>query len=208
MALRAQLRGMARALSAHRHGQLLVPMVGNVSELRAVRQMLAEEVAVLKAEGHDVWDGIKVGAMIELPSAVWIADVLAAEADFFSVGTNDLIQYMLAIDRSNEHVAHLYQPLHPAVLKALRHVVTEGHRRGIPVGLCGEMAADPRLTPICLGLGFDSLSMPTSSLRDVKHVVRTFSRERAVALVDACVHVASPEEALALLEEAHQDDRS
>jgi phosphotransferase system enzyme I (PtsI) len=203
-ALRAQLRGMASALSAHRHGQILVPMVGNVAELRAVKQMLAEELDLLEREGVDVWRGIKVGVMIELPSAVWIADVLAKEADFFSVGTNDLIQYMLAIDRSNEHVAHLYQPLHPAVLKALRHVIDAGHRRGIPVGLCGEMAADPRLTPICLGLGFDSLSMPTASLRDVKHVVRTFPRADAVALVAACADAPGPEEASILLDEAHR----
>jgi phosphotransferase system enzyme I (PtsI) len=202
-ALRAQLRGMVSALSAHRHGQVLVPMVGNVAELRAVRAMLTEEIEVLAREGVDVWRDIKVGVMIELPSAVWIADVLAKEADFFSVGTNDLIQYMLAIDRSNEHVAHLYQPLHPAVLKALRHVVEAGHRAGIPVGLCGEMAADPRLTPICIGLGFDSLSMPTASLRDVKHVVRTFLRSEATALVDACVEAPGPDEALALLDEAH-----
>jgi phosphoenolpyruvate-protein phosphotransferase (PTS system enzyme I) len=206
-ALRAQLRGMALALSAHRHGQILVPMVGNVDELRAVKQMLHEELDVLAAEGVDVWRGIKVGVMIELPSAVWIADVLAGEADFFSVGTNDLIQYMLAIDRSNEHVAHLYQPLHPAVLKALRHVIDAGHRRGIPVGLCGEMASDPRLTPICLGLGFDSLSMPTSSLRDVKHVVRTFSHEDARALVAACCEASGPEEAAALLEAARGHQR-
>jgi phosphotransferase system enzyme I (PtsI) len=194
---------MVSALSAHRHGQVLVPMVGNVAELRAVRAMLTEELELLAREGVDVWRDIKVGVMIELPSAVWIADVLAKEADFFSVGTNDLIQYMLAIDRSNEHVAHLYQPLHPAVLKALRHVVEAGHRAGIPVGLCGEMAADPRLTPICIGLGFDSLSMPTASLRDVKHVVRTFLRSEATALVDACVEAPGPDEALALLDEAH-----
>jgi phosphotransferase system enzyme I (PtsI) len=201
-ALRAQLRGMARALSAHRHGQILVPMVGNVAELRAVKQMLHEELDVLEAEGIDVWRDIKVGVMIELPSAVWIADVLAAEADFFSVGTNDLIQYTLAIDRSNEHVAHLYQPLHPAVLKALRHVIDAGHRRGITVGLCGEMAADPRLTPVCLGLGFDSLSMPTTSLGDVKHVVRSFPRHEALALVEACLAAPGPEEAAALVDEA------
>jgi phosphotransferase system enzyme I (PtsI) len=193
---------MASALSAHRHGQILIPMVGNVAEVRAVKVMLAEELAQLAGEGVDVWRDIKVGVMIELPSAVWIADDLAIEADFFSVGTNDLIQYMLAIDRSNEHVAHLYQPLHPAVLRALQHVIEAGHRRGIPVGLCGEMAADPRLTPICLGLGFDSLSMPTASLRDVKHVIRTVPRADAVALVAACASARSSEEALVLLDEA------
>lgn len=201
-ALSAQLRGMAIALSAHRHGQILIPMVGNIEELRSVKAMLAIELDRLESEGVDVWRGIKVGVMIELPSAVWIADTLAEEADFFSVGTNDLIQYMLAIDRSNEHVAHLYQPLHPAVLKALAHVVEAGHRRGIPVGLCGEMASDPRLAPMCVGLGFDSLSMPTASLRDVKHVIRTFPRREAVALVAACAASRSSEDAAVLLDEA------
>lgn len=203
-ALRAQLRGMALALSAHRHGQLLIPMVGNVGEVQAVKAMLQEELDQLEAEGVDVWRGIKVGVMIELPSAVWIADTLAEEADFFSVGTNDLIQYMLAIDRSNEHVAHLYQPMHPAVLRALQHVVDAGHRRGIPVGLCGEMASDPHLAPICLGLGFDSLSMPTASLRDVKHVIRSFTHADATALVVACAAARSSDDALALLDEARR----
>jgi len=201
-ALRAQLRGMAAALSVHRHGQILVPMVGNVDEVRSVRAMLHEELDLLAAEGVDVWRGIKVGVMIELPSAVFIADILAEESDFFSVGTNDLIQYMLAIDRGNEHVAHLYQPLHPAILKALQVVVEAGHRHGIPVGLCGEMAADPHLAPICLGLGFDSLSMPTASLRDVKHALRSTTHTDAVALVAACTAARSAAEATVLLNEA------
>jgi phosphotransferase system enzyme I (PtsI) len=201
-ALRAQLRGMAAALSVHRNGQILVPMVGNVDEVRAVRAILHEELDQLAAEGVDVWREIKVGVMIELPSAVFIADHLAEEADFFSVGTNDLIQYMLAIDRGNEHVAHLYEPLHPAVLRALQIVVDAGHRHGIPVGLCGEMAADPHLAPICLGLGFDSLSMPTASLRDVKHALRSTSHADAVALVKACAGSRTAAAATALLNEA------
>jgi phosphotransferase system enzyme I (PtsI) len=201
-ALRAQLRGMAKALSRRRHGQILLPMIGNVDEVRAVKAMLAEELDVLASEGVDVWRDIKVGVMIELPSAVFIADVLAEEADFFSVGTNDLIQYMLAIDRGNEHVAHLYQPLHPAVLKALREVVAAGHRHNIPVGLCGEMASDPRMASVCLGLGFDSLSMPTAALRAVKHVIRTFPFEAAQRLVERCVVARSAAEVGALVDVA------
>ncbi len=202
IALRAQLRGMAKALSRRRHGQILLPMIGNIDEVRAVKAMLKEELDLLESEGVDVWHGIKVGVMIELPSAVFIADTLADEADFFSVGTNDLIQYMLAIDRGNEHVAHLYQPLHPAVLKALREVVEAGHRHGIPVGLCGEMAADPRLAAVCLGLGFDSLSMPTASLRTVKHVIRTFPLKSARRLVAACVVARSAIDVVALVDAA------
>jgi len=202
VALRAQLRGMAAALGASPHGQLLVPMIGNLDELRAVKAILREETDALRQEGRAVRDDVKVGVMIELPAAVWIADELAREADFFSVGTNDLIQYLLAIDRSNEHVAHLYDPLHPAVLRALAHVIDAGHRRGISVGLCGELASEPRLTPICVGLGFDSLSMPTSSLQAVKHAVREVSYEGAKALVAACAAAGSAAEAAAILKGA------
>ena len=200
-ALRAQLRGMARALSTRRHGQILIPMIGHVMELRAVKAMLHEEMEALRSEGVDVWDGIKVGVMIELPAAVFIADILAKEADFFSVGTNDLIQYMLAIDRGNEHVAHLYEPLHPAILRALKTIVVAAKGAGIPVSLCGEMAADRSLAPITLGLGFDSLSMPTSSLREVKHVIRTLPLKDAEALVAGCLEASTASEVRALLAE-------
>ncbi len=186
-ALRAQLRGMVRSLSRRRHGQILLPMIGSVEEVLAVRALLREEMDTLHDEGVDVWRQIPVGVMIELPAAVWIADALAEVADFFSVGTNDLIQYMLAIDRGNEHVAHLYQPLHPAVLRALRHVVEAGHHAGKSVSLCGEMAADPSFAPVVLGLGFDSLSMPVASLRAVKHVIRRFRYDDAQKLVQQCL---------------------
>jgi phosphotransferase system enzyme I (PtsI) len=186
-ALRAQLRGMVRALSRRRHGQILLPMIGSVEEVLSVRALLREEMDLLSDEGVDVWREIPVGVMIELPAAVWIADALADVADFFSVGTNDLIQYMLAIDRGNEHVAHLYQPLHPAVLRALKHVVDAGHKAQRPVSLCGEMASDPAFSPVVLGLGFDSLSMPVASLRAVKHVIRRFRYDDAQTLVEHCL---------------------
>jgi phosphotransferase system enzyme I (PtsI) len=201
-ALRDQLRGMIRAMRRHGNGRILLPMIGSVDEVSAVRALIREECAALAAAGEDVPAAIPVGVMIELPAAVWIADALAEVADFFSVGTNDLIQYMLAIDRGNEHVAHLYQPLHPAVLRALRHVVDVAHRRGRPVGLCGEMAAEPRLAPVCLGLGFDSLSMPTSALRPVKHVIRRFRVDDARALVDRCLQAGSAGEVADLVDEA------
>lgn len=193
-ALRSQLRGMIKALSRRRHGQIMVPMIGSVDEVRAVRALLHEEMDALAKQGVDVWRDIPLGVMIELPAAVWIADALADVADFFSVGTNDLIQYMLAIDRGNEHVAHLYQPLHPAVLCALRHVVDAGHKKKIPVSLCGEMAADAALAPVVLGLGFNTLSMPVASLRSVKHVLRRFRHDDAKALVDRCLKASSTAE--------------
>ena len=199
-ALRAQLRGMVRALSLRRHGQILLPMIGSVDEVVAVRALLREEMDLLQHEGFDVWREIPVGVMIELPVAVWIADDLAHIADFFSVGTNDLIQYMSAIDRGNEHVAHLYQPLHPGVLRALRHVVEAGHRGGKKVSICGEMAADPTLAPIVLALGFDSLSMPVASLRAVKHVIRRFRYSDARALLDRCLLLSTASEVQQLVQ--------
>jgi phosphotransferase system enzyme I (PtsI) len=201
-ALRDQLRGMLRAIAKHGCGQILLPMIGSVDEVHAVRALIADEAAKLAAAGEPVPADVPVGVMIELPSAVWIADALADVADFFSVGTNDLIQYMLAIDRGNEHVAHLYQPLHPAVLRALRHVVDVAHARGRKVSLCGEMAAEPRLAPVCLGLGFDALSMPTAALRPVKHVVRRFRFDDARALVQRCVAAHSTAAVRELVDEA------
>jgi phosphotransferase system enzyme I (PtsI) len=201
-ALRAQLRGMIRALSLHRRGQILLPMVGNLDEVKTVRELIHVESNALEAAGVDVWREIPVGVMIELPAAVWIADALADVADFFSVGTNDLIQYMLAIDRGNEHVAHLYQPLHPAVLKALHHVVDAGHKKGRPVSLCGEMAADARLTPVVLALGFDSLSMPASSLAAVKHVVRRFRYDDARTLLGVCLGARNAEAVSGIVDDA------
>jgi phosphoenolpyruvate-protein phosphotransferase (PTS system enzyme I) len=201
-AMRAQLRGMARALSLARRGSILLPMIGSVEDVLLARRWLREEQEALAKEGVDVWWELQVGVMIELPAAVWVADHLAEVADFFSVGTNDLIQYLLAIDRGNEHVAHLYDPLHPGVLRALQHVVAAGHKQGIPVGLCGESAADPRLTPLLLGLGFDSLSMPMTALRPVKHVLRRFAMTEARELFAACAAQKTAAAAHALLDEA------
>ena len=185
--MRSQFRGMIRAMSKHKRGAILLPMIGSVDELMAVRDIYDEEVAGLRKDGVDVWDGIKLGVMIELPAAVWIADELAVRCDFFSIGTNDLIQYALGIDRGNEQVAHLYQPLHPAVLRALKLTVDAARRHKIPVGLCGESAADPALMPIMLGLGFDSLSMPALSVPRVRYVLRRLRYADCRTLLDACL---------------------
>jgi phosphotransferase system enzyme I (PtsI) len=122
--------------------------------------------------------------MIEVPSAVMIADELAKTASFFSIGTNDLIQYSLAIDRINEHVSYLYQPLHPAVLRILKMAVDAGHRNGIPVHMCGAMAAEPLYLPVLIGLGLDELSMPMSAVLRIKRIMRGIGREEARKLVD------------------------
>jgi phosphotransferase system enzyme I (PtsI) len=191
--LRAQLRGMLRATSSRR-GSVLLPMIGSVDELVAVKDILHDEMDKLEELGVPVWREVPLGVMIELPAAVWIADQLAKHCDFFSVGTNDLIQYSLAIDRANENVAYLYQPLHAGLLRSLAHVVTAANAAKIPVSLCGEMASDPMLAPICMGLGFDSLSMPYTAIPRVKWVLRRFGFEDARALVQLCSQQTSARE--------------
>jgi phosphotransferase system enzyme I (PtsI) len=140
----------------------------------------------LSAAGIPFDRDMQAGIMIEIPSAVMMADLLALEADFFSIGTNDLIQYTLAIDRSNEHLSEFYQPLHPAVLRSLRRVVDAAHAAGIDACICGEMAGDPLYLPILLGLGFDELSMGSASIPRVKQILRRCTREQAVAIAATC----------------------
>lgn len=191
--LRGQLRGMLRATSG-RQGAIMFPMISGVTELRLMREILSEEMDALEKEGVEVWREVPVGIMMELPSAVWVADRLAEECDFFSVGTNDLIQYSLAIDRGNEHVAYLYHPLHLSNLRALKHVIDAGHEAGIPVSLCGEMAADPANTPIALALGFDSLSMPVAAIPQVKWCLRRLRKSDADGLLKECLSLSTAEE--------------
>ncbi|MBI1946892.1 MAG: phosphoenolpyruvate--protein phosphotransferase [Deltaproteobacteria bacterium] len=202
--LRSQLRGMVRAISARKRGSILLPMIGSVEELTAVRELLAEEMDKLAHEGVEVWRELKVGVMIELPAAVWIADELAQHCDFFSVGTNDLIQYALGIDRGNEQVAHLYQPLHPAVLRALEHTVGAARRHGIPISLCGESASDPALAPVVLGLGFDALSMPGMAIPRVRYVLSRIRFADAQALLAECLRQSRAREVEALINELVQ----
>ena len=150
----------------------MFPMISGLDELRRGKALLEECKSELAEEGIPFDDRIQVGIMVEIPSAVMMADLLAAEADFFSVGTNDLIQYTLAIDRSNEHLSDLYQPLHPAVLRSLSRVVAVAHAAGIEACICGEMAGDPLYLPILLGLGYDELSMGSASIPRVKQILR------------------------------------
>jgi phosphotransferase system enzyme I (PtsI) len=155
----------------------MFPLISGVGELLEAKEVLKEVEAELDRNGQEYDKNLEVGIMVEVPSAVTVADMLAKHVDYFSIGTNDLIQYSLAIDRINEHVAHLYQPLHPAVLRMIQQVVESGHAVGIPVAMCGEMAGDQRVVPLLLGLGLDYLSVNALAVPRVKQVVRLTSRE-------------------------------
>ena len=185
---RTQLRAMLRA-SVFGDMRIMLPMVSGVPELREAKAFISSVRVELGREGVEVADAIPVGIMIETPSAATLADRLAKECDFFSVGTNDLIQYSLAIDRQNRDVAYLYHPLHLALLRSLKFIVEEAHRAGIPVGMCGEMAADPIHALILSGLGFDSLSMSAAQMpAGQAHPAGAHHRtEDARALLEQCL---------------------
>jgi phosphotransferase system enzyme I (PtsI) len=180
---KTQLRAILRA-SAYGNLRILFPMISGVEEVRQAKAIL-EEVKKSLAKAKISFDqGIKVGAMIEVPSASITSDILAKEVDFFSIGTNDLIQYALAIDRINEHVSYLYEPLHPAILRIIREVVRNAHQAEISVAICGEMAAEPAYALILLGMGLDEFSMNPVAIPKVKRMLRMSKFEEAVALVE------------------------
>ena len=201
---KAQLRGLLRA-SIHGNMRLMFPMISGVVELREAKAVLAECQAELTREGIPFAKDIPVGIMIEMPSAVMVADHLAKEADFLSIGTNDLIQYSLALDRLNEHVGYLYQPLHPAVLRMIRQTVDAGHAYGRSVGICGEMAGEPLFAMVLLGLQLDNLSMNAASLPLVKRVLRSATATAARALAQHVLTLDCSEQVEATVRESMQE---
>jgi phosphoenolpyruvate-protein phosphotransferase (PTS system enzyme I) len=190
---RTQLRALLRA-AVHGPLRIMFPFVGGVSDFRAALALVEESRASLREEGVAFAENVPVGITLELPSAALTADLLAAEADFFSVGTNDLIQYLLAVDRSDPRLSSLYQPLHPAVLRAIRNVVDAANGAGVPLAVCGEMASDPLHALILLGLGVRDLSMSPASIPKIKAAVRRCEAARAEEVARACLSLPTAED--------------
>ena len=183
---KTQLKGVLRA-SVYGNLKIMFPMISGMEELRKAKAIMEEAKEELRKEQKPFNPKIFVGAMIEVPSAAIIADILAREVDFFSIGTNDLLQYSLAIDRVNEHVAYLYEPLHPAALRIIKHIVDAAHNANIAVGVCGEMAGEPEHALILLGLGLDQLSMNALSILKVKKIIRSIKYSDAKEIAETAL---------------------
>ncbi|HUJ43740.1 MAG TPA: phosphoenolpyruvate--protein phosphotransferase [Opitutaceae bacterium] len=198
-----QLRAILRA-SAFGKVRIMYPMISGVDELTRANAVLAEAREELRQRGERFDEKMEVGSMIEIPSAAATTDILARHCQFFSIGTNDLIQYLLAIDRVNNRIAHLYEPTHPAVLRTIKAVVEDAHRNHVPVAVCGEMAGDPVFTPLLLGLGVDELSMTPPALPAVKYLVRAMKMSDARRLATEALTLSDPKEIYARAEEFYQ----
>ncbi len=183
---KVQLRAILRA-SHYGNVSIMFPMISGVNELREAKARLSEAMDELMSEGVPFNRDIPVGIMIELPGAVMIADILAREVDFFSIGTNDLIQYSLGIDRTNQSVSYLYQPLHPAVLRSIKWVVDAAHQVGIEVSLCGEVASDPFCVPILMGMQVDCISLSPQAIPGIKRIIRQTTMEECRRLLKLAI---------------------
>jgi phosphotransferase system enzyme I (PtsI) len=195
---KTQLRGILRA-SHYGNTSIMFPMISGMEELMKAKELLEETIFGLKKDGIPFDENIRVGIMIEVPAAVVIADILAKEVDFFSLGTNDLIQYSIAIDRGNEYVNYLYEPLHPAVLRLVKYTIDAGHNAGIPVSMCGEMAGREIYTPILLGMGIDSLSTNAFAISHIKEMVRKISIENCKTIVSHIFEIKTAAEIYAFM---------
>jgi phosphotransferase system enzyme I (PtsI) len=194
-----QLRAILRA-SAFGKVRMMYPMISGVDELMHANAILAEAKEELRKRNVAFDDKMEVGSMIEIPSAAATADLLARHCQFFSIGTNDLIQYLLAVDRGNDRIAHLYEPTHPAVLRTIKAVVGEAHKKRLPVAVCGEMAGDPVFAPLLVGLGVDELSMAPALLPAVKYLIRAMKMSDAKQLATDALGMSDPKEIYAMAE--------
>jgi phosphotransferase system enzyme I (PtsI) len=190
---RAQLRAILRA-SAAGGVRMMYPMISGVDELNQANAHLEKCKAELRAEKIPFDEKMETGAMIEIPSAALVADALAKKVNFFSIGSNDLIQYTLAADRTNEKVSHLYEPTHPSILRLIKMTVDAAHARGIWVGVCGEIAGDPVLAPLLVGLGVDELSTAPAAIDSVKYIIRRIKNEEVRQLAEFALQCESPGE--------------
>ena len=190
---KAQLRAMLRA-SVFGNVKIMFPMISGLGELRQAIKVLEEAKQELKNKKMNFNHDIEVGAMIEIPSAALTCDLLAKEVDFFSIGTNDLIQYSLAVDRANEKIAYLYRPTHPAVLRLIKNIIDSGHKENIWVGMCGEMAAESGFVLILLGLGLDEFSMSPLTIPEMKYVVSNVKFEDARKIAEEALSLPTGEE--------------
>ena len=197
---RTQLRALLRASV---YGKLCVmfPMIATVQEFRAAKALFLEEKEKLVAEGVAVSNDIELGIMVEIPSTAVIADIFAKEVDFFSIGTNDLIQYTMAADRMSEKVSYLYQPYNPAILRLVKNVIEASHKEGKWTGMCGEMAGDSLAIPLLLGMGLDEFSMSATSILQARSQIKNLTLDEMKELVEKAVMCATTEEVLALIEE-------
>ena len=197
---RTQLRALLRASV---YGKLCVmfPMIATVQEFRAAKALFLEEKEKLVAEGVTVSNDIELGIMVEIPSTAVIADIFAKEVDFFSIGTNDLIQYTMAADRMSEKVSYLYQPYNPAILRLVKNVIEASHKEGKWTGMCGEMAGDSLAIPLLLGMGLDEFSMSATSILQARSQIKNLTLAKMKELVEKAVMCATTEEVLALIEE-------
>jgi phosphotransferase system enzyme I (PtsI) len=193
---RAQLRAILRA-SAEGNVKMMYPMISGLDEWNQASVLVEKCKAELRAEGKPFDENIEVGAMIEIPSAVLIANTLARRVKFFSIGSNDLIQYTLAADRTNEKVSHLYEPTHPAIIRLIKMTVDAAHAAGIWAGVCGEIAGDPMLAPLLIGLGVDELSAAPPVIAEVKYMIRRIKLTEAQALAEFALQSESPSEIFA-----------
>lgn len=192
---KTQLRAILRA-SYLKNVKLMYPMVSTLEELRRANQILQKVKKELKREGKKFDENMQVGMMIEVPSAAMISHIFAKEVDFFSIGTNDLIQYSLAVDRGNEKVAHLYQPAHPGILRVIKMIVDAGHQENIWVGMCGEMAGDPDYTLLLIGLGLDELSVSPIVLPQIKKIIRSVEYHRLKSFSEKMLELSTSKEIL------------